>query len=83
MWGLGEAICVKLAALGYRVVTAYSPSSARVHAWLRTMKEQGFDFHAYSCDVADWYSCCACVRQITLELGPIDVLVNMQASPGT
>ena len=76
MGGLGEAICIKLAALGYTVVTTHSPGSTRVQTWLETMKQQGLDFHAYPCDVADWDSCCACIRQVTSEVGPVDVLVN-------
>ena len=76
MGGLGEAICIKLAALGYTVVTTHSPGSTRVQTWLETMKRQGLDFHAYPCDVADWASCCACLRQVTSEVGPVDVLVN-------
>jgi acetoacetyl-CoA reductase len=76
MGGLGEAICIKLAALGYSVVTTHSPGSTRVQTWLETMKRQGLDFHAYPCDVADWDSCCACIRQVTSEVGPVDVLVN-------
>ena len=30
MGGLGEAICIKLAALGYRVVTTHSPGNSKV-----------------------------------------------------
>ena len=29
MGGLGEAVCIKMAALGYRVVTTYSPSNTK------------------------------------------------------
>jgi acetoacetyl-CoA reductase len=76
MGGLGEAICFKLAALGYTVVTTYSPGNTRAQAWLQAMKARGFDFHAYACDVTDWESCQACVRQAVAELGPVDVLVN-------
>jgi acetoacetyl-CoA reductase len=76
MGGLGEAICVKLAALGYAVVTTYSPANATAERWLRDMRERGYDFHAYPCDVSDWDSCVACVRRITAEVGPVDVLVN-------
>jgi acetoacetyl-CoA reductase len=76
MGGLGEAICFKLAALGYTVVTTYSPGNTRAQAWLQAMKARGFDFHAYACDVTDWESCQACVRQLVAELGPVDVLVN-------
>ena len=76
MGGLGEAICFKLAALGYTVVTTYSPGNTRAQEWLQTMKALGFDFHAYACDVTDWESCQACVRKMVAELGPVDVLVN-------
>src|SRR5580693_5577240 len=76
MGGLGEAICIKLAALGYTVITTYSPSNTKAREWLQTMRAQGFDFHAYACDVTDWSSCEACVKKVTAELGPVDVLVN-------
>jgi acetoacetyl-CoA reductase len=29
MGGLGEAVCIKMAALGYKVVTTYSPSNTK------------------------------------------------------
>jgi acetoacetyl-CoA reductase len=76
MGGLGEAICLKLAELNYRVVTTCSPGNTRSEQWLREMRERGYDFHAYPCDVADWDSCVACVRRITDEVGPVDVLIN-------
>ena len=76
MGGLGEAICIKLAALGYTVVTTYSPSNTKAREWLQTMRAQGLDFYAYACDVTDWESCQACVRKVTAEIGPVDVLVN-------
>jgi acetoacetyl-CoA reductase len=76
MGGLGEAICIKLAALGYTVVTTYSPSNTKAREWLQRMRAQGFDFYAYACDVTDWESCQACVRKVTAEIGPMDVLVN-------
>jgi len=76
MGGLGEAICLKLAELNYRVVTTCSPGNTRAERWLRDMRERGYDFHAYPCDVADWDSCVACVRRITAEVGPVDVLIN-------
>jgi acetoacetyl-CoA reductase len=76
MGGLGEAVCIKLAALGYRVVTTYSPGNKKVESWLATTKDMGFDFKAYECDVADYDSAQACVAKIEAEVGPIDVLVN-------
>lgn len=76
MGGLGEAICIKLAALGYRVVTTYSPSNTKAQDWLRSMNGMGYGFKAYPCDVGDYESCKICVEQINKELGPVEVLVN-------
>jgi acetoacetyl-CoA reductase len=76
MGGLGEAICIKLSALGNTVVTTHSPSNTKSADWLDTMKQQGYDFRAYACDVADFDSAATCVKRVVEELGPIDVLVN-------
>jgi acetoacetyl-CoA reductase len=40
------------------------------------MSVQGYHFYAYPCDVTDWESCQACIRKMTEDLGPVDVLVN-------
>ncbi|MCL2658715.1 MAG: acetoacetyl-CoA reductase [Betaproteobacteria bacterium] len=76
MGGLGEAVCIKMAALGYRVVTTHSPNNLKVSDWLQNMNNLGFSFQAYPCDVADFDSAKACVQTVAKELGPIDVLVN-------
>jgi acetoacetyl-CoA reductase len=76
MGGLGEAVCVKLAALGYQVVTTYSPSNTKANEWLSNMEQQGYKFRAYSCDVADYDSAQACISLVEKEIGPVDVLVN-------
>lgn len=76
MGGLGEAICLKLAALGDKVITTYSPNNTKAHDWLRRMNDMGYGFKAYPCDVSDFDSCHACVEQIRAENGPIDVLIN-------
>ncbi len=76
MGGLGEAICMKMAALGYTVVTTHSPGNAKANEWLQSMKGQGYTFSAYPCDVASFDSAAACVKKVAGDLGPIDVLVN-------
>ena len=76
MGGLGEAICIKLAALGYKVVTTHSPGNTKAHDWLQTMNNMGYGFKAFPCDVADFDSCKACVAEVTKEVGSVDVLVN-------
>jgi acetoacetyl-CoA reductase len=76
MGGLGEAICIKLAKLGYTVATTSSPGNTKAKAWLDSMAEKGYHFYAYACDVTDWESSQACIRKMTEDLGPVDVLVN-------
>ena len=76
MGGLGEAICIKMAALGYQVVTTHSPGNTKASEWLGEMERQGYNFRAYGCDVADYDSAKDCVAKITQEIGAVDVLVN-------
>ncbi|MEY2632499.1 MAG: Acetoacetyl-CoA reductase, partial [Pseudomonadota bacterium] len=76
MGGLGEAICIKLAALGYKVVTTHSPNNAKAEAWLKQMNNMGYGFKGYPCDVTDFDDCAACVAKVEKEVGAVDVLVN-------
>ena len=76
MGGLGEAICMKMADMGYEVATTYSPGNTKVAAWLEEMKAKGYHFHAYPCDVASFESAQECISHITKDMGPVDVLVN-------
>jgi len=76
MGGLGEAVCIKLAALGFKVVTTYSPGNAKVKDWLQGMNNLGYGFKAYPCDVTDFDSAHECVETVTRDVGPVDVLVN-------
>ena len=76
MGGLGEAICIKLAGLGYKVVTTHSPGNTKAAEWLDAMNKQGYGFRAHGCDVADYDSTVACVQKAVAEVGPVDVLVN-------
>jgi acetoacetyl-CoA reductase len=76
MGGLGEAVCIKLASMGYQVITTYSPGNTKGNEWLAAMEQQGYNFRAYPCDVADYDSAQQCIAQIEKEVGSIDVLVN-------
>jgi acetoacetyl-CoA reductase len=76
MGGLGEAVCIKLAALGYKVVTTYSPGNTKADEWVRNMNNAGYGFKAYPCDVTDFEAARACVEAVTREVGQVDVLVN-------
>src|SRR5690348_4473435 len=76
MGGLGEAICVKLGQMGYKVVATYSPGNKKSAEWVKEMKGKGYEMLAAQVDVADYASCEKSVAGITAEVGPIDVLVN-------
>ncbi len=76
MGGLGEAICIKLAGLGFKVVTTYSPGNQKFKDWLQSMNNLGYGFKAYPCDVTDFDSARECIASITKDVGPVDVLVN-------
>ncbi len=76
MGGLGEPICTGMADQGYTVVATYSPSNKTADAWVASMKDKGYDFHAVPCDVTDFDSAAAAVAKVTADVGDVDVLVN-------
>jgi acetoacetyl-CoA reductase len=76
MGGLGEAICLKLSGMGYRVIATYSPGNTKSADWLAQMKKQGHDFHAVQVNVSDFDSCQTAVAEVASKFGAVDVLVN-------
>ncbi len=76
MGGIGEAICIRLAQGGHKVVTTYSPGNTKAEAWLAEMKNKGFGFHATQVDVTDFDACQKAAARVQSEAGPIDILVN-------
>lgn len=75
MGGIGSAICRALAQAGHTVIATYSKPGKEA-AWLEDMKSQGFDAHAYQCDVTDADQCSRMIDQIHSEIGPVTILVN-------
>jgi acetoacetyl-CoA reductase len=76
MGGIGEAICMRLARDGHKVVATYSPGNTKAEQWVRDMKARGFEFHAVQVDVADFDSTQKAMARIQAEAGPVDILVN-------
>ncbi|MCC7486222.1 MAG: acetoacetyl-CoA reductase [Burkholderiales bacterium] len=76
MGGLGEAICMKLAAMGNHVVATHSPGNTKAADWVKDMKSKGHEVTAVQVDVADFDSCQRAVAQIQSGTGAIDILVN-------
>ena len=69
MGGLGTALCRRLHAEGFLVAATHSPQNARRAAWLAGQE-------AYELDVSNGNACENVVRQVSADLGRIDVLVN-------
>ena len=76
MGGIGEAICMRLAQAGHKVVATYSPGNTRAEQWVKDMKTRGFEFYAVQVDVTDFDSTQKAVAKIQAEVGPVDILVN-------
>lgn len=76
MGGIGEAICMRLAKGGVRVVATYSPGNTRSAQWLADMKSRGFDFQGVEANVVDFESCARAAEKILAAAGPADILVN-------
>ena len=75
MGGLGEAICRKLAALGYTVVTTYSPGNTKA-AVAGGDEGEGFRLSRLPLRRGRLGVVPGLRRQVRPELGPVDVLVN-------
>ena len=84
MGGLGEAICMKLGKMGYKVVATYSPGNTKHNEWLAEMKKQGFEFRAVPVDVTNFESCQQAIAQITNRVSkaytPTEPLKDIWAS---
>ena len=76
MGGIGEAISVKLAASGCKVVATHSPGNRHAEQWLADMKSRGYAMHTVEVDVADFDSCKRAAARIKDEVGAVDILVN-------
>ena len=69
--GIGEAISVGLKDAGYVVAAAYAGNDEAAQRFTNKTGIPTFKF-----DVSDYEQCAEGVKQITGELGPVDVLVN-------
>ncbi|QGU33243.1 beta-ketoacyl-ACP reductase [Thermochromatium tepidum] len=75
--GIGTAICTRLAKDGCIVVANCHPSeAATAEAWKRARAAEGFDIAVFAADVSSFDDSERMVREITEQVGPIDILVN-------
>ena len=69
--GIGAAISEALQAAGRTVVASYAGNDAAAEAFT---KRTGIP--CYKFDVADYEQCAAAIKQISTEIGPVEILVN-------
>nr|WP_296751906.1 acetoacetyl-CoA reductase [Thioalkalivibrio sp.] len=75
--GIGSAICVELAAKGFKVVAGYYPAEKDdAEAWQEKQRAEGNAFEIASGDVSSFESSSDMVKDIEARVGPIDVLIN-------
>jgi len=73
--GIGNAICRRLLAGGYRVVTNYR-NQEKAERWQQTLLDEGHEVGIYVCDVGEYEQCAEVMARIEAEHGGVDVLVN-------
>ena len=69
--GIGEAICLQLRDAGYKVAATYAGNTESANTFTESTGIPTFKF-----DVSDFDACQQGVKEITEQLGPVDVLVN-------
>lgn len=74
--GIGRAIAIALAKEGAEVVINYNGSEERAKEVKQTIEENGGKASIYKCNVSDFVSCEAMIKDIVKEYGHLDILVN-------
>jgi len=80
--GIGTAICERLYKDGYTVVANYKDFTKAMKwreeakAWRDDQLKMGFDLKIVSGDISDFKSAEKMMKQITEEIGTVDVLIN-------
>jgi acetoacetyl-CoA reductase len=64
-----------MAGLGYFVATTYR-NEEKARQWQTQNEKDGYLFYLYKCDVANFDAAQTLVRDVTRDLGPVQILVN-------
>jgi len=73
--GIGEAICKRLNADGYKVVAGFN-NKEKAKAWQIAQKENGINIDIVHCPVTDFDACGVAIKWVEENVGPIDILIN-------
>jgi 3-oxoacyl-[acyl-carrier protein] reductase len=74
--GLGQRICVALAAAGSKVAVVYAASREQAEAFAAELRAEGAEAEAFQCDVSDPAQVESLVSSVEAQLGGPDILVN-------
>ena len=75
--GIGTDICRSLARHGNKVIATYiSFEAERAIEWQKERLEEGLDIHVVECDVTNFRACKKMAKELELEYGSVDILVN-------
>lgn len=74
--GIGRACALRLAEAGCDVAVLYAGNDEAARETVEAIEALGRRAHAWKCDVANAEECAAVCKEVTSELGCVDVLVN-------
>lgn len=74
--GIGRAICLELARSGAGVAFVYAGNEVKAAETLAMLSEIGVPAKAYRCDVSDFAATEQLVKDVTVDFGGIDLLIN-------
>lgn len=74
--GIGRAVALEMAAAGATVVINYNGSADRAESVKKEIEQSGGKAITCQCDVSDFASCEAFIKNVVDTCGRIDVLVN-------
>ncbi len=69
--GIGEAICIGLKQAGYKVVANYADNDSAARQFTNET-----NIRTYKFDVSNFEQCELALEKVSVEVGPVDVLVN-------
>ena len=76
MGGIGSAICNALATTGHTIISTYLSDDQKAKKWLAQHRANGFNCHAYKCNVTDYNACSELLAQVKRDVGSVDILIN-------
>jgi acetoacetyl-CoA reductase len=74
--GLGEAICLRLAQDGFRVVGVHHHLGDAETEWNQRMRSAGVHVDTAVAEIQSFDSCVAMAADILTRIGPIDIVIN-------